>query len=135
MVAIKDIETYQTTPSVDGQGTFFFTDCGNRMYSVRNDLETYHGCICPKCGKTLYIRGSKEANEYWDRKLADLLNDEYIMDTAERDNDCPLVEIVTCKDCDYCRFELVEGIPYYWCDKDNCATSEDFYCADGERRE
>lgn len=63
------METYQATPSVSGQGTFFFTDCGNRMYSVKNDW-AYHGCICPKCGKTLYIRGSKEANEYWDRKLA-----------------------------------------------------------------
>ena len=63
------METYQATPSVNGQGTFFFTDCGNRMYSIRNDYETYHGCICPKCGKTLYIRGSKEAKEYWDRNM------------------------------------------------------------------
>ena len=69
MIAIKDMETYQVTPSVNGQGTFFFTDCGNRMYSV-NNWETYHGYICPKCGKVLYIRGSKEANEYWSRKLS-----------------------------------------------------------------
>lgn len=48
--------------------------------------------------------------------------------------DCPLVEIVTCKDCVYCRFEVVEGIPYYLCDKDSCATSEDYYCGGGERR-
>lgn len=53
----------------------------------------------------------------------------------ERPKDCPLTEIVTCKDCDHCRFELVEGIPYYWCDKDDRVTSEDFYCADAERRE
>lgn len=52
----------------------------------------------------------------------------------ERNYNCPLVEIITCKDCDYCRFELVEGIPYYWCDKDNCPTSENFYCANAERR-
>ena len=56
-------------------------------------------------------------------------------DLIGRPDDCPLVEIVTCKDCDYCRFELVEGIPYYWCDKDNCPTSEDFYCGNAERRE
>ena len=64
-----------------------------------------------------------------------------IMKYIDKDNlgnkhdDCPLVEIVTCKDCDYCRFELVEGMPYYWCDKDNCTTSEDFYCGNGDRRE
>lgn len=51
-----------------------------------------------------------------------------------RHPNCPLVEIVTCEDCDHCRFELVEGIPYYWCDKDDRVTSEDYYCADGERR-
>ena len=50
-----------------------------------------------------------------------------------RHKDCPLLEIITCKDCKYCRFELVEGIPYYWCDKDSCATSEDYYCGGGRR--
>lgn len=68
------IETYQTTPEKNGKGTFFFTDCGNRMYYIGNDPMKYHGCLCPACfykGKqvTLYIRGSKEANEYWDKKL------------------------------------------------------------------
>ena len=53
----------------------------------------------------------------------------------ERAGDCPLTEIVTCEDCDHCRFELVEGIPYYWCDKDDRVTSEDFFCKDAERRE
>ena len=68
-----EIATYQATPSKDGQGTFFFTDCGHKMYSVKNDM-AYHGCLCPGCfwkgiQRTLYIRGSKEANEYWDKKL------------------------------------------------------------------
>lgn len=54
---------------------------------------------------------------------------------TDRAEHCPLVEIVTCKDCDHCRFELVEGMPYYWCDKDDRVTSEDYYCADAERRE
>lgn len=68
-----EIETYQTTPESNGNGTYFFTDCGNRMYSVRDEM-AYHGCLCPACfyrGKqvTLYIRGSKEANEYLDKKL------------------------------------------------------------------
>ena len=74
-----EIETYQTTPEVNGNGTYFFTDCGNRMYSVKDEM-AYHGCLCPAClyrGKqvTLYIRGSKEANEYWDKKLKEKLKE------------------------------------------------------------
>ena len=68
-----EIETYRITREKYGNGTFFFTDCGNRMYSVGGKME-YHGKLCPAClyrGKqvTLYIRGSKETNEYWDKKL------------------------------------------------------------------
>ena len=56
-------------------------------------------------------------------------------------SDCPLVEIVTCKDCKhYKRIELNscdEVITF--CEKHsdkNCRyTSPNFYCADGERRE
>lgn len=71
-----EIETYQVTEEKNGNGTFFFTDCGNRMYSTKGEM-AYHGKLCPKCflkGKqvTLYIRGSKEANEYWDKKLGKL---------------------------------------------------------------
>ena len=68
-----NIATYQTTPEVHNRGTFFFTDCGHEMYSIRGDT-TYHGCLCPGCfskGKetVLYMRGSKEANEYCNKKL------------------------------------------------------------------
>ena len=61
-------ETYQTTTEKHGNGYFFFTDCGNRMYSVKNDPMAYHGKLCPKCmceGKqvTLYMRGTEEANK------------------------------------------------------------------------
>lgn len=68
-----DIETYQITREKNGNGTFFFTDCGNQMYSIKDEM-AYHGVLCPKClmqGKlvTLYIRGSKESNEYWYKKL------------------------------------------------------------------
>jgi hypothetical protein len=43
------------------------------MYSVRDNI-VYHGCLCPGClykgiQTTLYIRGSKEANRYWNEKL------------------------------------------------------------------
>lgn len=67
------IATYQTTPGKHGNGTFFFTDCGHRMFSIKDDM-AYHGCLCPAClwngiQRILYIRGSKEANEYWDKRL------------------------------------------------------------------
>ena len=54
-----ETESYQTTPAKYRRGTYYFTDCGNRMYSVRDEM-AYHGKLCPKCGRTLYIRGSKE---------------------------------------------------------------------------
>lgn len=68
-----EIATYQVTPEKHRQGTFFFTDCGHEMYSIKGEM-AYHGCLCPGClykGKEtiLYIRGSKEANEYWKKKL------------------------------------------------------------------
>ena len=51
----------------------FLQIVGHRMYSVRDNM-AYHGCLCPGCmyngiQRTLYIRGSEEANEYWDNKL------------------------------------------------------------------
>ena len=65
--------TYQTTPSKNGKGTFDFTDCGHRMYSL-NGPEAYHGCICPGCrynniDTILYIRGSEEANRIMDGRI------------------------------------------------------------------
>lgn len=69
--------TYQTTPSKDGNGTFFFTDCGHRMYSVNNEM-AYHKCLCPACFMnnimtTLYARGSEEANEIIREKGAKII--------------------------------------------------------------
>lgn len=51
-----------------------------------------------------------------------------------RDNDCPLVEIVTCKDCKYngtmyCKCFMCDGNEYMSYHNPN------FFCADGERRE
>lgn len=61
-------ETYQTTPSKYGPGTFYFTDCGNRMYSIR-DMYAYDKKKCPQCGKTLLLRGTTEGIEYTNWKL------------------------------------------------------------------
>lgn len=41
--------------------------------------------------------------------------------------DCPLVEIVTCKDCKYYR----NGLEH--CTQWVISTNDDFYCADGKR--
>ena len=73
LISNMNIATYQTTPEKHGNGYFFFTDCGHNMYSVRDDM-AYHGCLCPAClskgiQTILYIRGSKESNEYWNNKL------------------------------------------------------------------
>lgn len=57
----ENAETYRYREARNNLGTFFYTDCGNEMYSVRNQM-AYHGYTCPKCGKTLYIRGSEEAD-------------------------------------------------------------------------
>ena len=67
------IATYQVIPEVHGRGVFVHTDCGHEMYSIKGK-RAYHGCLCPGCfykGKqtVLYIRGSEEANKYWDDKL------------------------------------------------------------------
>lgn len=72
-----EIATYQATPEKHGKGTFFFADCGHQMYSVNDDM-AYHGCYCPAClnkgiYRVLYIRGSKESNEYWDKKLKETI--------------------------------------------------------------
>ena len=41
--------------------------------SIRDNM-AYHGCLCPGClwkgiQTILYIRGSEEANKYWNEKL------------------------------------------------------------------
>jgi hypothetical protein len=50
-------------------------------------------------------------------------------------DDCPLMEIVTCKDCKHlCHIEDVHKALV--CGKHNCQqVSKNYYCADGERRE
>ena len=65
--------TYQTTPSKDGKGVFYLSDCGHVMYS-RQGPKAYHGKLCPGCMRkhistTLYIRGSEEANRIMDERI------------------------------------------------------------------
>ena len=69
-----EVETYRFLEEAHGNGTFFYTDCGNRMYSINKDPMMYHGKFCPKCfqeGKdvVLYMRGTEEATEYLEQKM------------------------------------------------------------------
>lgn len=70
--------TYQYLKEAHGNGMFFYTDCcHNRMYSVNNNIMTYHGKLCPKCllnnkYTTLYLRGTPDGirvfNENWNKE-------------------------------------------------------------------
>lgn len=52
-----------------------------------------------------------------------------------RDENCPLAEIVTCKDCKYYRVEDDDEYCTNHTIKDNKFwVREDYFCADGERR-
>lgn len=55
-------------------------------------------------------------------------------DLKGRPNDCPLVEIVTCKDCKH-RKRNYEKNGFGYCGKVRLDTHETFFCRYGERRE
>jgi hypothetical protein len=54
-------------------------------------------------------------------------------------SDCPIVEIVTCKDCKHWDKDITPRVPdtkeYHFCPMMDCNTAEDFFCGDGKRRE
>jgi hypothetical protein len=59
----------------------------------------------------------------------------------KRPNDCPLVEIVTCKNCNH-HEDIVAALHkdgtkkiLHVCKKHEMGVSEDFFCKDGERGE
>ena len=52
----SDIEYYTTRDSINNEGIFFYTECGNRMYNINKDRYLYNNKICPKCGKILIIK-------------------------------------------------------------------------------
>jgi hypothetical protein len=62
-----------------------------------------------------------------------------VIEYDQRANDCPLVEIATCKDCEHWEKRLSPQTPtnkeYHFCPMIDMYTSYDFFCKDGERRE
>lgn len=56
-----------------------------------------------------------------------------IFTSKERPSDCPLKEIITCKDCkNYLHIDGHDHLDY--CDQHGCVSSN-HYCADAERKE
>ena len=55
--------------------------------------------------------------------------------TEERAKNCPLAEVITCKDCRHWNFNENSSILCGYCSNFETETNEDFYCMDGERRE
>lgn len=53
-------------------------------------------------------------------------------------DDCPLAEIVTCKDCIHWDKSWISRVQYakeyHYCPMANSNTSEDYFCANAERR-
>ena len=47
--------------------------------------------------------------------------------------DCPLAEIITCKECKHCKKYADSNDYLIWCKRDSCAVSEDYYCGSGRR--
>lgn len=93
-----------------------------------------------RCWKMIAIKGMKMPSgcEVCDfRKSDPYSGEEYcskaigsniIIYEKERLENCPLVEVVTCKDCKYYR----NGLEH--CTQWVMPTNDDFYCADAERR-
>ena len=58
-------------------------------------------------------------------------HEEYGEYKTKRHSDCPLVEIITCKDCKF--WVTDDGNPY--CADTGNLTDKDYFCAGAERRE
>lgn len=67
--------TYATSSEKNGHGTFYFTDCGHRLFDISRGPEAYHGYLCPGClckgiQTTLYMRGSEEAKKILNERMS-----------------------------------------------------------------
>lgn len=94
------------------------------MIAVKDIVEMPQSC--GECPRTTMC--STYLNQY-----VNCPSTRYSYGQDKRPNDCPLVEIVTCKDCKYC---VMTELGCY-CDRHihRLDTHLDKYCADAERRE
>ena len=56
-----------------------------------------------------------------------------ILTSKERPADCPLVEIVTCKDCKHCGFD--DSDQTFFCNAYGNIVCSSHFCSNGERKE
>lgn len=87
------------------------------MIAIKSMENIPRSCIeCPlrMLDKCYHLKSACELNEF------DIFE--------ERPKGCPLVEIVTCKDCKHYR----NGLEH--CTQWVMSTNDDFYCADAERK-
>jgi hypothetical protein len=90
------------------------------------------GMGIPKnCMECDFRKSTPFSSEVYCNKLS--CNENIIIYEDERLDNCPLIEIVTCKDCEHCKKDTSEGERLLWCKKDGFATSEDYYCGGGRR--
>ena len=89
------------------------TKCSSCLFNVY--YENLGGYICEPVGKIT------EKDERWEKRL----------------DDCPLVEIVTCKDCKHSEtFVNFECDIARFCKKHRLQkVTDDYFCGDGKRRE
>lgn len=83
---------------------------------------------CSDCNMTT----CKSKDEPWNYVCSINLKDIDFNET-ERAEHCPLVEIITCKDCVKGQREYTDSKKY--CMWTGRITEDDFYCADAERKE
>lgn len=61
----EDVKTewYLPCPEKFDRGMIFYTECGNRIYSIRKDEMLYEGKICPKCSAVLHLKSYTKMEE------------------------------------------------------------------------
>lgn len=57
-----------------------------------------------------------------------------ILNIREKLDDCPLVEIITCKDCEHNAKVCSKGYSEGYCEMHECVVSDDHFCFLAERK-
>lgn len=95
------------------------------------DMEMEMPKNCSECNMTT----CKGKDEPWNYACSINLKDIDFNET-KRPKYCPLVEIVTCKDCiHWDKYSVTRDPLYHYCNMDDFNTKEDYFCALGKRKE
>ncbi len=103
------------------------------MMVAIKDMEMPSGCYY------CHFAENRKTNDYGSFCECGILEDYETINLLERSKhpNCPLVEIITCKDCKhfYCIADCPPSIKVCGLHNGAMRISEKFYCADAERRE